>query len=63
MKRSHKALLRGLIGLALLAAVLALANPARVWAQLRQADPVWLVAGLPHRAHALPQRVPVRPGG
>lgn len=46
MKRSHKALLRGLIGLALLAAVLALADPARVWAQLRQADPVWLVAGL-----------------
>ncbi len=46
MKRSHKALLRGLIGLALLGAVVALANPARVWAQLRQADPVWLVAGL-----------------
>ena len=46
MTRTHKALLRGLIGLALLGAVLALANPARVWAQLRQADPVWLVAGL-----------------
>ena len=30
MKRAHKALLRGLLGLALLAAVLALADPARV---------------------------------
>ncbi len=46
MKRPHKALLRGLLGLALLGAVLALADPARVLAQLRQAHPGWLLAGL-----------------
>jgi uncharacterized membrane protein YbhN (UPF0104 family) len=46
MKRSHKTLLRGLIGLALLGAVLALADPARVLAQWRQAHPGWLAAGL-----------------
>ena len=46
MKRAHKALLRGLLGLALLAAVLALADPARVLAQLRQAHIGWLLAGL-----------------
>ena len=46
MKRAHKALLRGLLGLGLLAAVLALADPARVLAQLRQAQPGWLLAGL-----------------
>ena len=36
MKRAHKALLRGALGLALLAAVLALAEPARVLGELRQ---------------------------
>ena len=46
MKRARKALIRGLLGLALLAAVLALADPARVVAQLRQAQPGWLLAGL-----------------
>ena len=46
MKRPHKALLRGLLGLALLGAVLALADPARVLAKLRQAHPGWLLAGL-----------------
>lgn len=46
MKRAHKALLRGLIGLALLAAVLWLAEPARVLGQLRRAQPAWLLAGL-----------------
>ena len=46
MKCPHKALLRGLLGLALLGAVLALADPARVLAQLRQAHPGWLLAGL-----------------
>jgi len=46
VKRAHKALLRGLLGLALLAAVLALADPARVLQRLRQADPAWLLAGL-----------------
>ena len=46
MKRARKALIRGLLGLALLAGVLALADPARVVAQLRQAQPGWLLAGL-----------------
>jgi uncharacterized membrane protein YbhN (UPF0104 family) len=46
VKRARKALWRGLLGLALLGAVLALADPARVWAQLRQADPAWLLAAL-----------------
>lgn len=46
MKRAHKALLRGLIGLVLLAAVLWLAEPARVLGQLRRAQPAWLLAGL-----------------
>jgi uncharacterized membrane protein YbhN (UPF0104 family) len=46
VKRARKALIRGLLGLALLAAVLALADPARVAAQLRQAQPGWLLAGL-----------------
>ena len=46
MTRARKALLRGLLGLALLGAVLALADPARVLAQLRQAQPGWLLAGL-----------------
>ena len=46
MKRARKALIRGLLGLALLAAVLALADPARVVAQLRPAQPGWLLAGL-----------------
>lgn len=46
MKRAHKAWLRGLLGLALLGAVIALADPARVLAQLRQAHAGWLLAGL-----------------
>ena len=46
MKRAHKALLRGLLGGALLVAVIALADPARVLAQLRQAHVGWLLAGL-----------------
>lgn len=46
MKRAHKALLRGVAGLLLLVAVIALADPARVAAQLRQAQPGWLLAGL-----------------
>jgi len=44
--RTRKALLRALLGLALLAAVLALADVGRVLAQLRQAHPGWLAAGL-----------------
>ncbi|BCN37189.1 hypothetical protein ALDI51_05080 [Alicycliphilus denitrificans] len=46
MKRVRKALLRGLLGLAVLGAVLALADPARVAAQLGRAQPLWLAAGL-----------------
>jgi hypothetical protein len=46
LTRAHKALLRGLLGLALLGAVLWLADPARVLGQLRQAQPGWLLAGL-----------------
>ena len=46
MTRTHKALLRGLLGLALLGAVVALAEPARVLTQLRQARPGWLLVGL-----------------
>ncbi len=46
MKRAYKALLRGLLGLALLAAVVSLADPARVLAQWRHAQPGWLAAGL-----------------
>lgn len=46
MKRAHKALLRGLMGVALLGIVLALADPARVVATFRQANPGWLLFGL-----------------
>ena len=46
MKRARKALLRGLAGVLLLGAVLALANPAQVLARLEQAHPGWLLAGL-----------------
>jgi uncharacterized membrane protein YbhN (UPF0104 family) len=41
-----KTLLRALLGLALLAGVIALAEPGRVLARLREADPGWLLAGL-----------------
>lgn len=46
MPKPVKPWLRGLAGLALLAAVLALAEPARVLAALRHADPAWLLVGL-----------------
>lgn len=46
MKRPHKALLRGLLGVALLGIVLALADPARVVTTFRQANPGWLLFGL-----------------
>lgn len=46
MKRAHKALLRGLSGVALLGVVLALADPARVAVTFRQANPAWLLLGL-----------------
>lgn len=46
MTRRAKALLRGLLGLALLGVVLLLADPARVLADLRRADAAWLLGGL-----------------
>jgi uncharacterized membrane protein YbhN (UPF0104 family) len=46
LKRALKPLLRGLLGLALLVAVVALADWTRVLAQLRQANGAWLLAGL-----------------
>jgi uncharacterized membrane protein YbhN (UPF0104 family) len=46
MNRPLKILLRGLIGLALLAGVIWLASPARLIGQLRHAHPGWLLAGL-----------------
>ena len=45
MKRSRKALWRALLGLALLAAVLALADVGRVLARLRAAQWGWPAAG------------------
>ena len=52
MKRPYKALLRGLLGLLLLGLIVALTDPARVLAQLRQAQPGWLLVGKSH-THAL----------
>jgi uncharacterized membrane protein YbhN (UPF0104 family) len=46
MTRPLKTLLRALLGLALLATVIALADPMRVLARLREADAGWLLAGL-----------------
>lgn len=46
MKQAHKALWRGAASLALLGAVVALADPVRVLAQLSHVHPGWLGAGL-----------------
>ena len=46
MSRTHKALLRGLLGLGLLLGVMALADLPQLWLRLRQAQPLWLLAGL-----------------
>ena len=46
MSRAHKAALRALIGLGLLAALLVLAKPQALWATLRGADWRWLALGL-----------------
>ena len=46
MKRPHKTALRAVLGLALLAALLALAKPQALWATLRAADWRWLLLGL-----------------
>ena len=45
MKRPYKALLRGLLGLALLSVVLVVADPGRVMAAMRDAHTGWLLAG------------------
>ncbi|WP_182118096.1 lysylphosphatidylglycerol synthase transmembrane domain-containing protein [Acidovorax sp. FHTAMBA] len=46
MSRAHKALLRGLLGLGLLLGVVVLADLSQLWQRLRQAQPLWLLAGL-----------------
>lgn len=46
MKPAYRSLLRGLLGLLLLGAVLALASPAQVLTGLRHADAAWLLLGL-----------------
>ena len=46
MNRSRKAVAKGLLGLALLGAVIYLANPVQLWGRLQQANPWWLLAGL-----------------
>ena len=45
MSKSHKALIKALLGLALLSAVVYFANPLQLWGKLKQADPWWLLAG------------------
>ncbi len=46
MSRTRTALLRGLLGLALLMGVVALADLSLLWQRLRQSEPLWLLAGL-----------------
>ena len=46
MSRARKALLRAVLGLGLLLGVLALADVSLLWQRLRQAQPLWLLAGL-----------------
>ena len=45
MKKSHKAFAKGLMGLAVLGAVIYIANPVQLWGRLQQANPWWLLAG------------------
>ena len=45
MSKTRKALVRALMGMALLVAVIYLANPRQLFAQLQQANPWWLLAG------------------
>lgn len=45
MSKSHKALIKALLGLALLSAVVYFANPLQLWGKLKQADPWWLLVG------------------
>ena len=46
MSKARKAFVRALMGIALLAAVVYLANPAQLWGRLQQANPWWLLGGL-----------------
>lgn len=45
MSKTHKALIKALLGLALLGAVIYFANPVQLWGKLKQANPWWLLAG------------------
>lgn len=45
MSKTGKALVRALMGMALLAAVIYFSNPQQLFAQLQQANPWWLLAG------------------
>lgn len=46
MSKARKAFVRALMGIALLAAVVYLANPVQLWGRLQQANPWWLLGGL-----------------
>ncbi|KOC19493.1 hypothetical protein GL58_15805 [Comamonas testosteroni] len=46
MSKASKAFVRALMGIALLAAVVYLANPVQLWGRLQQANPWWLLGGL-----------------
>lgn len=46
MSKARKAFVRALMGIALLAAVVSLANPVQLWGRLQQANPWWLLGGL-----------------
>lgn len=46
MSKARKAFVRALMGIALLAAVVYLANPVQLWDRLQQANPWWLLGGL-----------------
>lgn len=45
MSKARKAVVRALMGIALLAAVVYLANPVQLWGRLQQASPWWLLGG------------------
>ena len=45
MSKARKAFVRALMGIALLAAVVYLANPVQLWGRLQQANPWWLLGG------------------
>ena len=45
MNKGRKAFAKGMLGLALLGAVIYLANPVQLWGRLQQANPWWLLAG------------------